>query len=273
VWFVATVSELPHAQGENVTIVNHMSRRAVDFAPGGQRGASSMNARIPAVALFGCMALLPATAAAQSPPVYDWTGFYLGASGGFASANFEVGNILFEGGPPPIPLDFSLDANGAIVGGGVGFNRQFGSFVAGLEGDVSWTSLEESHFDPVANFTGTGELEWLATFRGRVGFTVDRFLIFGTGGAAFGEINATIDDVYPAGTITTTDSNVHFGWTAGGGGEIAVTDRVSIKGEGLFYDLGSESYSFYEGPGGWNPITADIDASGWLGRLGVNVRY
>ncbi len=95
-----------------------------------------------------------------------------------------------------------------------------------------------------------------------------------TRGAAFGGIKATIDDVYPGPTvITRSDSQTHLGWIAGGGGEFAVTDHITIKAEGLYYDLGSEGYAFNEGPGGWNPITVNVDATGWIGRVGANLKF
>ena len=109
--------------------------------------------------------------------------------------------------------------------------------------------------------------------RARLGISIDRFMVYGTGGLALGEIRATLDDYYSAGTVTTHDTNTHVGWTAGGGVEYALTEHVTLKGEGLYYDLGTEGYSFIEDPDRVNPITLDAETTGWLARAGVNVMF
>lgn len=239
-----------------------------------------MNARLQAL-VFVAAALSPAWAQAGGPnvpfapaPAASWTGFYVGANVGYATSDMDVDDILFEGAPPPIDLDFGLSPDGVIGGGTIGYNYQFGSMVAGLEGDFDLTSLKDSFTNDVAGFTGTGELQWLSTLRGRIGFAADRFLVYGTGGLAIGEIKGTIDDDYGAGVVITThDSQTHVGWTAGGGVEFALTDHITLKGEGLYYDLGSEDYSFDEGPDGYSPITTSVDASGWIARAGINWKF
>ena len=67
---------------------------------------------------------------------------------------------------------------------------------------------------------------WLATVRGRAGYAFDRFLIYGTGGAAFGNIQANFS-THPITTSTST------GWTAGGGVEYALGLNWSAKAEYL----------------------------------------
>jgi outer membrane immunogenic protein len=247
-----------------------------------------MSKNFAGVAMVAAVALAPAFAQAADLPLpteplpapmlapvpsFTWTGFYAGANVGYSASDMDADDILFEGAPPPVDLGFGLSPDGVIGGATIGYNYQFGSLVAGLEGDFDLTSLRDSFTNDAAGFTGTGELEWLSTIRGRLGFAADRFLIYATGGLAIGEIKGTIDDDYGAVTITTDDSNTHVGWTAGGGVEFALTDHITIKGEGLYYDLGSEDYSFSEGPGGWNPITTSISATGWIGRAGVNWKF
>jgi outer membrane immunogenic protein len=68
--------------------------------------------------------------------------------------------------------------------------------------------------------------------RGRFGYAFDRFLVYGTGGAAFGDIQANFSND-PVTTSTVT------GWTAGGGAEYALGSGWSAKAEYLFVDLGN----------------------------------
>src|SRR4029077_10770396 len=53
--------------------------------------------------------------------------------------------------------------------------------------------------------------QWLATVRGRVGYAFDRILLYGTGGAAFGNIQTGLNPP------STFDSTVEAGWTVGAG--------------------------------------------------------
>ena len=64
-------------------------------------------------------------------------------------------------------------------------------------------------------------------------------MVYGTGGLALGEVRATPDDYYSAGTVTMHDTHTHVGWTAGGGVEYALTEHVTLKGERLYFDLGT----------------------------------
>jgi outer membrane immunogenic protein len=65
------------------------------------------------------------------------------------------------------------------------------------------------------------------------------------------------------------------GWTLGGGAEYAVTNRLSVKGEYLYYDLGSTTLGGVETP---PPIILRQAASyafktrGNIVRLGLNLK-
>jgi outer membrane immunogenic protein len=190
------------------------------------------------------LALMPSAFAADmpvaQPPVeafvpeqasFDWTGFYVGVYGGYAWGDYEYGAV-------------DDDADGALAGGTVGYNQQFGNWVLGLEADGGWAGIE----DDVDDVT----LDWTSTVRGRVGFAFDRFMIYGTGGAAMGglESNALADD------------DTRFGYAVGGGIEAALTDNISAKAEYLYIDLGDDDL-------GGTPV--DFDAHTVKG--GLNFRF
>jgi outer membrane immunogenic protein len=129
--------------------------------------------------------MAPAPMYSPTPIAYNWSGFYLGGHGGWA----------FGGG------DFE---DGGVLGGQVGMNWQWNNFVLGVEGDIGWADLDDA--------------DSLQSARGRAGFAFDRFLAYGTGGAAFNDF----DDL---------------GWVAGAGVEYAVSDALSVGVEYLHYDF------------------------------------
>lgn len=227
------------------------------------------------LASAGCLPALAADPMVTPPANYSWSGLYAGGTLGIVSVNADVGNILFEGDDLGAP-EFAIETNGGLAGVTLGLNQQWDNVVAGLEADYSWSNAEGSHTDPGPyNFTVIMRLQSLATLRGRLGLAVDGLLLYGTAGLAYGTVEGELHDVYQAGTVVTTDTQSMLGWTAGIGAEYAVADNVTLKAEGLYYDLGSATYEFYEGTDGhpWNPVSADGDIGGWLVRVGANFKF
>jgi outer membrane immunogenic protein len=159
---------------------------------------------------------VPMVAAAPAA-AYDWTGFYVGLNVGYAWGEFDGGsNRQGFGG---------RDIDGIIGGAQVGGNWQWDKFVAGLETDIQGTGFDSSNsgkFKPEGGIFGT--------VRGRVGFAFDRFLVYGTGGFAYSDVN-----------IKKNNDDWKWGWTAGGGVEAAITDNISVKVEYLYADLGDDT--------------------------------
>jgi len=211
------------------------------------------------------MKAMPAPIAAA--PIYNWTGFYVGLNLGGAWNDtrddvFPTGcfltNVACGLGPTVNPLrSDSVRLTGSGFTGGVqaGYNWQAANWVFGIEGDINYSGISDGSsinrpvVAPLAgNFihTESDKLNWFGTFRGRLGMTVTpSFLIYGTGGLAFGQVRSasavsftTTTDVY-AGSIDDT----RFGWTVGGGGEWMIAPQWSIKAEYLFVDLGKASYT------------------------------
>lgn len=136
----------------------------------------------------------PAAPPVQAVQAINWTGFYIGVHAGYSWGHWD-GDLTFDPGTGPVqvfdPSNRKIDANGWLAGGQIGFNYQLGSFVFGSEAHVSWTNLKgEDTFSTIGgnNFSWniSNRLDWFGTVRGRAGIAVDRFLIYGTGGVAFG---------------------------------------------------------------------------------------
>jgi len=187
--------------------------------------------------------------------LYDWTGAYLGISGGFA------GNELNLSGINGTSIDYGDD--GFLIGATLGYNKQFGSFVAGVEADISYIDLDSrisGASDPYGfGFATTASANYFATVRGRLGYAIDRVLIYGTGGVAFSDLEV----VTPGGRV---DANT-VGYTVGGGVEYAFSQRFTAKAEYLYADFGDERTAVL---GGFN---ASTDFNLHLVRIGLNYKF
>jgi outer membrane immunogenic protein len=198
---------------------------------------------------FAVMAVAsPALAAdlpyAKAPPaiqsVYDWTGTYVGVFGGGGFGNHNVNNST--GSAVPF-ADFTANysSTGGLAGGEVGYNWQSGNYVVGVAGDLFWSGIEgndAAQFNAGA-FPGVGavdadSLRWGGTLRALGGIAVDRWLVFFTGGYAFGSIQHT--NTPPGGVIDQFNVQGN-GLTAGAGFAYAITNNVIGKFEYRYYNF------------------------------------
>jgi outer membrane immunogenic protein len=219
-------------------------------------GAIALFAAGPALAADLPVAPPPPQAPAYVPvvaPVYNWGGIYIGINGGYAfgDSDWEASTGFADTG--------HFDINGGLVGGTIGANFQSGQFVFGVEGDGDWANITGS---VTCGFvTCQTSSDWLATLRGRLGYAFDRVLVYGTAGGAAGDVKATIPGF-------STD-NTEFGWTAGAGVEVGITENLTAKVEYLFVDL--ENGSCGAAACGSPAIPVQFDAS--LVRGGLNFKF
>ena len=174
------------------------------------------------------------SAAGATLAAVDWTGIYLGVNGGFTFGGSDWTDSV-TGASSNV-----FNTSGFVFGGTLGANYQAGSWVFGLEADGDWA--DSSGFGTFTTTSTTSlcaggcltKNTWLATARGRAGYAFDRFLVYGTGGAAFGNVQANFSN-------DPISSATKAGWTAGAGVEVAVAPHWSAKAEYLFVDLGNGS--------------------------------
>jgi outer membrane immunogenic protein len=222
--------------------------------------------------LAGTADALAADLPTPSPPVplpaavYNWTGLYIGINGGYGTGNSNWSDSA-------VGASGSFPTSGFLIGGTVGANYQIGQYVFGIEGDGDWTNLQGntgptcgaiSAVVPPPDSCQT-QSEWLATVRARVGYAFDRILVYGTAGAAFGNIQTGLNPP------STFDSSVEAGWTAGGGIEFAFARNWTAKVEYLFVDLTNAACTTVANCGGAAGSIVSFDES--IVRAGINFKF
>jgi outer membrane immunogenic protein len=168
-----------------------------------------------------------------SPHVeFNWTGFYLGLNYGTGVSQSTGTTRGFVG---------SFDRTGAGFTAGVqgGYNWQFAThWVAGIEADFGWLGISRSFLDINEQFTFGTKSHWLATARGRFGYTASPSYTYVTGGYAA----VDIEDEASAFGFTTTEKGTQSGWVLGGGIETVLGNNWSAKTEYLYVDAGNRSF-------------------------------
>jgi len=210
------------------------------------RTALAVGSVLVSTAAFGADVAAPAAVDVLSPvpAAYNWTGFHLGASvgGGISSGNSSFSTV---GGPTFARA--GTDASGVVGGFQAGYDWQFGQVVFGVETDFQFSGVEGSlratcpagTCGATVNARYSQKMPWFGTVRGRIGYAADGFLVYATGGYAYGETK--IDGRARAPGVNTgfDRSEVRSGWTLGGGIAVGLTRNVSLKLEYDYVDLGS----------------------------------
>ncbi|HEX4113794.1 MAG TPA: outer membrane protein, partial [Stellaceae bacterium] len=141
------------------------------------------------------------------------------------------------GGNPKLGYSFSPD--GGMGGAHAGYNWQFGPWLLGLEGDAEGGSISGNGAIGTSVYSVHSNMDFDASIRGKLGFAFNRVLLYGTGGAAFGDVST--DYLNGVGAQFASSSGIRVGWTAGGGAEYAVTPNWDVGLEYRYTDLGHES--------------------------------
>jgi len=163
---------------------------------------------------------VPEAPVAQDAPVKpagNWEGFYLGGAG-----TYNMG-------------DFGSDRHTYGFGGQVftGYNWQAGQIVYGVESDLGYSG------DDVSSGGVKNKYGWNGSVRGRVGYDMNPFLLYGTAGLAIGDVKVSDD--------TSDESKTNFGYTVGAGVEAFVTNNITTRLEYRYTDYQSKDYDLDSG--------------------------
>lgn len=150
-----------------------------------------------------------------------WSGFYAGVHGGFGLLDTQ--DSLGLGGE---------NYRTPIGGAHAGFNYQYGSFVFGLEADVSAINIDQDADAPFADL----KADWFGSARARVGYAFDQVLFYATAGGVLAHAEAISN------ANGSSDENIHNGYVVGAGVEFFVSQDWAIGAEYLRYELNEETY-------------------------------
>jgi outer membrane immunogenic protein len=175
-----------------------------------------------------------------------WDGLYVGGNVGYGETSFDVTATGFG-------TLASVHGNGVVGGFQAGYNKQYGTFVLGLETDFDLTSIENTTAGV------SSKLPWFGTTRTRLGFLINpALLLYGTGGVAYGRVEESV----PGASVKIPG----VGWAAGAGLQYALTPQWSIGAEYLHIELDGPSAN----AGG---ISIDTKATTDLGRATLNYKF
>jgi outer membrane immunogenic protein len=248
-----------------------------------------------ATALLGGAALaadLPTKKAAPAfvppPAVISWTGFYIGVNGGYAGDQFSYPFSGYYGEFVSGSGSASLTSSGFLGGAQVGYNWQLApSWLIGAEADIDATSISGKLSigaaglfegdDVSGSATAKSQQDYLGTVRARLGYLVtDRFLVFATGGLAYGDVKSSVGaqagfDGDTFGPYSYSKTTTHVGWTAGAGAEFKIDKNWSFKTEYLYVDLGSQT--LLSGSGEGYAYSLKVHPTDNIVRAGLNYTF
>jgi outer membrane immunogenic protein len=208
---------------------------------------------------------LPRGLFANAPPMvaaaYDWSGFYIGANGGWSGDRTCWTNNATS-------VDVGCGSgNGGVAGGQIGYRWQASNWVFGLEAQGDWANLKSSNLSLVdARVTNQSQVNAFGLFTGQAGYAWNNALLYVRGGAA-----VAADKYNGLGTATgivfDRASETRWGGTVGAGVEFGFAPNWSA---GVEYDhlfMGSANDTFIStGMGSNNRV-----AAGAVERI-VNIR-
>jgi outer membrane immunogenic protein len=174
-------------------------------------------------------------------PIYDWSGFYIGANGGWGESHScvdflnAVGVAVAEG---------CGSRSGGLIGGQLGYRWQASQWVFGLEAQGDWADLSNQRLSLVdPTFSTRTKTSGIGLFTGQIGYAWNASLLYFKGGAAVTDNRFSILNT-ASGVELVAASATRWGGTVGVGWEYGFAPNWSA---GIEYDhlfMGNANNSF-----------------------------
>ena len=215
----------------------------------------------------------------KAPPApiavaYDWSGFYIGANGGWGSSRHCWDLTADTIGPfvPPVAQGCH-DATGGTAGGQIGYRWQASSWVFGLEAQGNWADFKGSNLsliDPA--FRNQSRIDAFGLFTGQVGWAANNVLFYVKGGAAVTADRFRVFEVPTGLVVATTDDDTRWGGVIGAGLEFGFAPNWSAGVEYNHLFMQDRTHNFVDPTGAFlltDRIRQDVD----LVTVRVNYRW
>ena len=177
----------------------------------------------------------------STPDCCNWAGFYIGVHAGGQFGNSENKDLDAW---IVTNLTWSYDESGFVGGAQMGYNYQWHWLVLGAEADVGYMNLDGAGHERSFNtdYTlGETDSDFYTTVRGRVGFALNCWLFYATGGGIGVNYEKRASDQLPR--LDARDTDFNWGYTVGGGIERKIGCHWSVKLEYLYFNLDEETFS------------------------------
>src|SRR5213080_2046163 len=178
------------------------------------------------------LAARPYTKAPPAPVavVYDWSGFYIGANGGWGSSH-KCWDFVTPAGAF-IAAEGCHDATGGTAGGQIGYRWQASSWVFGIEGQGNWADFKGDNISTIFGDRNRSRIDAFGLLTGQVGYAWNNVLLYVKGGAA---VTGDKYDIFtaPGGVLLASANETRWGGAVGGGFEFGFAPNWSA---GFEYD-------------------------------------
>jgi outer membrane immunogenic protein len=229
-----------------------------------------------------------------SVAAYDWTGWYVGGNVGYGWGVPSDPNVSFvdPGGLVGFGSYFAaggnvtpnLSSRGVIGGGQIGFNWTLTpSWITGLVADFQGSGIKAAATNavtpagglPTTNQFGDEQIDWFGTVRAKLGFAQNNWMLYATGGLAYGRVASSGSFTLPGVmNFTGSESVTNLGWAAGAGLNYGLTSHWIVGVEYLYVDLGNVSYLETQpavAPGA--SLTVANHAAAHIARLSLDYKF
>ena len=197
---------------------------------------------------------------APLPMIYDWSGFYIGANGGWGQSRNCWDFVTAAGA---IVTDACADRSGGLIGGQLGYRWQAGTWVFGLEGQGDWADLSSTRISLINPALSTRvRTDGIGLITGQIGYAWNAALLYVKGGAAVTSNSYNILTTL-GGVNIANASSTRWGGTVGVGFEYGFAPgwSVGVEYDHLFMGNSNNSFSVVNPivAGALNRINQDVD--------------
>ena len=175
-------------------------------------------------------------------PIYDWSGFYIGANGGWGESHSCVDFLNATG---VAVAQGCRDRSGGLIGGQLGYRWQSSQWVFGVEAQGDWADLSNQRLSLVNPTLSTRtKTSGIGLFTGQIGYAWNASLFYFKGGAAVTDNRFSILDTatgieLAAASATRWGGAVGIGWEYG----FAPNWSAGIEYDHLFMGHANNSFT------------------------------